>query len=113
MFVWIYILSKDAGSGLMYLVIYVGMAVAAGLAWYWFALGFGVLGLGIGGLVLFDKLPQYWMDRKKGRVRPMTGMTNRHMPIFSTTWKISMVPKPTQISASMLLLASRAVWKQR
>ena len=44
MFVWIYILSKDAGSGLMYLVIYVGMAVAAGLAWYWFALGFGVLG---------------------------------------------------------------------
>ena len=49
MFVWIYILSKDAGSGLMYLVIYVGMAVAAGLAWYWFALGFGVLGLGIGG----------------------------------------------------------------
>ena len=39
------------------------MAVAAGLAWYWFALGFGVLGLGIGGLVLFDKLPQYWMDR--------------------------------------------------
>ncbi len=63
MFVWIYILSKDAGSGLMYLVIYVGMAVAAGLAWYWFALGFGVLGLGIGGLVLFDKLPQYWMDR--------------------------------------------------
>ena len=63
MFVWIYILSKDAGSGLMYLVIYVGMAVAAGLAWYWFALGFGVLGLGIGGLVVFDKLPQYWMDR--------------------------------------------------
>ena len=61
MFVWIYILSKDAGSGLMYLVIYVGMAVAAGLAWYWFALGFGVLGLGIGGLVLFDKLPQYWI----------------------------------------------------
>ena len=43
----------------------------------------------------------------------MTGMTNKHMPIFSTTWKISMVPKPTQISASMLLLASRAVWKQR
>lgn len=63
MFVWIYVISKDAGSGLMYLVIYVGMAVAAGLAWYWFALGFGVLGLGIGGLVVFDKLPQYWMDR--------------------------------------------------
>ena len=63
MFVWIYVISKDAGSGMMYLVIYVGMALAAGLAWYWFALGFGVLGLGIGGLALFEKLPQYWMDR--------------------------------------------------
>ena len=63
MFVWIYVVSKDAGSGMMYLVIYAGMALAAGLAWYWFALGFGVLGLGIGGLALFEKLPQYWMDR--------------------------------------------------
>lgn len=63
MFVWIYVISRDAGSGLMYLVIYLGMAVAAGLAWYWFALGFGALGLGIGGLALFEKLPQYWMDR--------------------------------------------------
>lgn len=63
MFVWIYVISRDAGSGLMYLVIYLGMAVAAGLAWYWFALGFGALGLGIGGLALFEKLPQYWVDR--------------------------------------------------
>lgn len=63
MFVWIYILSKDAGSGLMYLVIYAGMALAAGLAWYWFAIGFTGLGLSIGLLALFEKLPVYWVER--------------------------------------------------
>ena len=63
MFVWIYVVSKDAGSGLMYLVIYAGMALAAGLAWYWFALGFGTLGVGVGLLAVFEKLPQYWVDR--------------------------------------------------
>ena len=63
MFVWIYVVSKDAGSGLMYLVIYAGMALAAGLAWYWFAIGFTGLGLGIGLLALFEKLPDYWVGR--------------------------------------------------
>lgn len=63
MFVWIYLVSKDAGSGMIYLVIYVGMALAAGLSWLWFALGFGVLGMGIGALVVFEKLPRYWVDR--------------------------------------------------
>ena len=63
MFVWIYVVSKDAGSGLMYLVIYAAMALAAGLAWYWFALGFGTLGVGVGLLAVFEKLPQYWVDR--------------------------------------------------
>ena len=63
MFVWIYYFSKDAGSGLVYLVIYAGMILAAGLAWYWFAIGVTGLGLGIGLLALFEKLPRYWMDR--------------------------------------------------
>ena len=63
MFVWIYILSKDAGSGLMYLVIYVGMAVAAGLAWYWFVIGIGGLGVAVGLLAVFEKLPGYWVRR--------------------------------------------------
>ncbi len=63
MFLWIYVISKDAGSGLVYLIIYAGMALAAGLAWYWFVLGFGALGLGIGGLLLFEKLPNYMMSR--------------------------------------------------
>ena len=63
MFVWIYVFSKDAGSGLVYLVIYAGMALAAGLAWYWFALGAAGLGLGVGLLALFEKLPVYWVRR--------------------------------------------------
>lgn len=63
MFVWIYVISRDAGSGLMYLIIYAGMALAAGLAWYWFAAAIGGLGLGIGALALFEKLPRYWVDR--------------------------------------------------
>lgn len=63
MFVWIYLISKDAGSGMMYLVIYLGMALAAGLAWYWFVLGFGAIGAGVGLLAVFEKLPQYWVDR--------------------------------------------------
>ena len=63
MFLWIYVISHDAGSGLVYLVIYAAMALAAGLAWYWFAAGFSILALGIGGLALFDKLPTYWLNR--------------------------------------------------
>ena len=63
MFLWIYAISSDAGSGLVYLVIYASMALAAGLAWYWFAAGFSALALGIGALALFDKLPSYWVNR--------------------------------------------------
>ena len=63
MFLWIYVISHDAGSGLVYLVIYAAMALTAGLAWYWFAAGIGALALGIGGLALFDKLPTYWLNR--------------------------------------------------
>jgi len=63
MFAYIYVISKDAGSGLVYLIIYAGMACAAGLAWYWFVAGFGALGIGIVGLVLLDKLPSHMLQR--------------------------------------------------
>ena len=43
----------------------------------------------------------------------MTGITNKHMPIFSTVWKISMEAKPTQIRLPMLVEATLAVWKQQ
>ncbi len=35
---------------------------------------------------------------KKGSVRPTTGVSPRHMPIFSKVWKVSIAPKPMQIS---------------
>lgn len=63
MFVWIYFFSHDAGSGLVYLVIYAGMALAAGLAWYWFVIGIGGLGVAVGLLAVFEKLPGYWVRR--------------------------------------------------
>ena len=63
MFLWIYGISDDAGSALVYLMIYAAMALAAGLAWYWFALGIGGAGLGLGLLLIFQKLPAYWVNR--------------------------------------------------
>ena len=63
MFVWIVAISSDAGSGLVYLMIYAGMALAAGLAWYWFAAGLGLMGIGVGALVLWEKLPSHILQR--------------------------------------------------
>lgn len=63
MFVLIYAVSSDAGSAMVYMVIYVGMAFAAGLPWYWFVAGFGALGAGILGLIIFDKVPSHMMER--------------------------------------------------
>lgn len=63
MFIWIYLISSDAGSGLVYLMIFAGMAFAAGLAWYWFVAGIGVAGLGVLAMVGLDKLPPYMIDR--------------------------------------------------
>ena len=59
----IYAVSSDAGSALVYLMIYIGMAFAAGLPWYWFATGFVGAGVGILGLVIFDKVPSHMMSR--------------------------------------------------
>ena len=63
MFIYIYVISKDAGSGLVYLIIYAGMALAAGLAWYWFAAGIGAMGLGITALTLLGKMPAHMVER--------------------------------------------------
>ena len=63
MFVWIVAISSDAGSGLVYLMIYAGMALAAGLAWYWFAAGLSLMGIGVGALVLWEKLPSHILQR--------------------------------------------------
>lgn len=63
MFAWIFVISSDVGSGLVYLVIFAGMAFTAGLPWYWFAAGFGVAGAGILALILMDKVPAYMAER--------------------------------------------------
>jgi len=63
MFVLIYVVSKDAGSAMVYLVIYAAMAFAAGLPWYWFAAGFGSIGAGVLLLVIYDKVPQHMFKR--------------------------------------------------
>ena len=39
------------------------MALAAGLAWYWFVAGLSIMGIGIGALVLLEKLPSHMMQR--------------------------------------------------
>ena len=63
MFVWIVAISSDAGSGLVYLMIYAGMALAAGLAWYWFAAGLCLFGIGFVALLLWEKLPSHILQR--------------------------------------------------
>jgi len=63
MFLLIYAVSSDAGSAMVYLLIYAGMAFAAGLPLYWFAAAFGAAGLGITALVVLDKVPSHMMER--------------------------------------------------
>lgn len=63
MFLWIYAISSDAGSGLVYLMIFAGMAFAAGLAWYWFAAGIGAAVAAVVAAVGLDLLPPYMIDR--------------------------------------------------
>lgn len=65
MFALIVAVSSDAGSALVYLMIYAGMVFAAGLPWYWFAAGFGAAGAGITALVVMDKVPSHMMERFK------------------------------------------------
>lgn len=63
MFALIYVVSSDAGSAMVYLLIYAGMAFAAGLPLRWFAAAFGAAGLGITALVVLDKVPVHMMER--------------------------------------------------
>lgn len=65
MFVFYYILSKDAGSGLVYLFVFLCMAFAAGFALRWIFLG---LGGAVGGFLAawnFNLLRGDWYDRIK------------------------------------------------
>jgi len=59
----IYAVSGDMGSALVYVFIFLCIAWAAGVAWYWFAGGLGAAVLGAFGLYKLGKVPTYMVDR--------------------------------------------------
>lgn len=59
----IYVVSGDMGSALVYVFIFLCMAVAAGMAWRWFLVGFAGGAAGIFGIYKIGKMPSYMMDR--------------------------------------------------
>lgn len=63
MLVLIYGVSNDMGSALVYVFIFLCVALVAGVAWRWFAIG-GLCGAaGIAGLYFLDKIPPYMINR--------------------------------------------------
>lgn len=59
----IYAISSDMGSALVYAFIFICMALAAGMAWRWFAIGFGAAGVAMLSLYKIGKIPSYMIDR--------------------------------------------------
>ncbi len=59
----IYVISSDMGSALVYVFVFICMALAAGVAWRWFAVGV----IGGGGMIYLvykiGKIPSYMLDR--------------------------------------------------
>ena len=99
MFVFYYILSKDAGSGLVYLFVFLCMAFAAGFALRWFALLFGASGAVIGGIIAFDLVP----DSKKY-------MLNRFIVLFDHSYDVQHTG--WQQTRSLLTIGGGGFWGQ-
>jgi rod shape determining protein RodA len=59
----IYAVSGDMGSALVYVFIFLCIALAAGVAWRWFAIGFGGMAAGAFLLYRLHKIPQYMLNR--------------------------------------------------
>lgn len=59
----IYVISSDMGSALVYAFIFFCVALVAGVAWRWFALGGGGLTAVVVLLYVTDKLPSHMADR--------------------------------------------------
>ena len=59
----IFVITKDMGSALVYVGVFLAMALAAGMAWRWFVVGLG----GFAGVCLaaykLDLIPSYMLDR--------------------------------------------------
>ena len=63
MFVLYYVISRDAGSGLVYLFVFTCMAFAAGMAWRWLVLGIGGVTAGLLAAWHFRLLRGDWYRR--------------------------------------------------
>jgi len=59
----IYVVSSDMGSALVYVFIFVCVALVAGVAWRWFILGGGGMAAGVLALYFMGKLPSHMADR--------------------------------------------------
>jgi rod shape determining protein RodA len=59
----IYAVSSDMGSALVYVFIFVCIALVAGIAWRWFILGGGSMTAVVLALYFLDKLPSHMSDR--------------------------------------------------
>lgn len=59
----IYVASSDMGSALVYVFIFVCIALVAGVAWRWFILGGGGMAAAVFALYFLNKLPSHMADR--------------------------------------------------
>ena len=94
-----FIVSKDMGNALMFLLIFVVMSFVAGFALRWFALLFGASGAVIGGIIAFDLVP----DSKKY-------MLNRFIVLFDHNYDVQ--GQGWQQTRSLLTIGGGGFWGQ-
>ena len=59
----IFVISKDMGSALVYVGVFLAMALAAGMAWRWFAVGLGGAALAVFAAYKLGLIYDYMLDR--------------------------------------------------
>ena len=74
------VLSGDFGMVLVYLLLFVIMAWAAGLSWRWFALGFGMVGGLFGGIAVLANTSESFMRSYGYIIRRFTEVFTRDDP---------------------------------
>ena len=94
-----FIVSSDMGNALMFVLIFVVMAFVSGFALRWFALLFGGAGAAIGGIIVFDLVP----DSKKY-------MLNRFLVIFDHNYDVQHTG--WQQTRSLLTIGGGGFWGQ-
>ena len=94
-----FVISGDMGNALMFLLIFVVMSFVAGFALRWFALLFGGAGAVIGGIIVFDLVP----DSKKY-------MLNRFIVLFDHSYDVQHTG--WQQTRSLLTIGGGGFWGQ-